>query len=292
MRHVVAVVGSSIAAVGVLLYSPILAWAAAGQVESASGEVWDTRGQQTIALTPGTVVQPADVIWTGKAGQVRLVMRDDSVVFLGPRSRMRIERYDVDQQGLVAGAFYLLWGKARFLVTELKRATSSFSVSTQTANIGVRGTEFGVIVPPPDLNGIQPPTTDAMLFKGAIFGRGLHGETVVLAPGQYLHFTVSQVPQERAITPGDIQRLGIHTLAPGLVEPQPLPLPVTPVNPDNMQQHGPGSVGKPNIPQHTPNVDHPTPPLIEHPVHPVHPIHPVQPPHPPHPPHPPKPPHP
>jgi len=118
MRYWIAILG--------LPLCPSVTWAAAGQVESASGKAWAIRGQQTIALTSGSEVRTADVIETGKTGQLRLVMRDDSVVFLGPRSRMRIERYDMDKRGLVAGAFYLLWGRVRFLVTKLKRASDSF----------------------------------------------------------------------------------------------------------------------------------------------------------------------
>ena len=227
MRYIIAVIGGLIAGTAVLMYPPILSWAAAaaGQVESANGQVWDIRGKQTFQLTSGSVVKPADVIWTGKKGQARLVMSDDSVVVLGPRSRIRIDRYDMDQQGLVAGAFYLLWGKARFLVTKLHNPSSdSFSVSTQTAIIGVRGTEFGVIVPlPMELNEKgEAPYTDAMLFKGEIVGAGLKGETVTMKPGQFTHFTVNHPPQERTMIAQDLQRLNIPQLAQGLIEPTPM----------------------------------------------------------------------
>ena len=210
LRYIIAVVGVLIAGAVVFLYPPILTWAAAaGQVESVSGQVWDIRGKQTFQLTSGSVVKPEDIIWTGKKGQARLVMSDDSVVFLGARSRIRIDRYDMDQQGLVAGAFYLLWGKARFLVTKLNSTSDSFSVSTQTAIIGVRGTEFGVIVPlPTELNEKgEAPYTDAMLFKGEIVGAGLKGGTVTMKPGQFTHFTVNHPPQERSMIAQDLQRL-------------------------------------------------------------------------------------
>ena len=243
-----------------LLLCPSLSWAAAGQVESASGKVWGIRAGQTINLASGDEVQAGDVVRTGKTGQVRLVMRDDSVVFLGPRSRMRIERYDMDRQGLLTGAFYLMWGKVRFLVTKLKRASASFSVSTQTANIGVRGTEFGVIVPPPESG--ESPYTDAMLFKGAIVGRSLKNGIVVLKPGQFVHFTASGAPLERNITPQDVRRLGISPLAPGLVEPKPMHSLPQPMHPDSgMGMSHRATPAIPNGPA--------TPATPAHPAHPV-----------------------
>ena len=227
MRYIIAVTGVLIAGAVVLLYPPILSWAAAaaGQVESVSGQVWDIRGKQTFQLASGSVVKPADIIWTGNKGQARLVMSDDSVVVLGPRSRIRIDRYDMDQQGLVAGAFYLLWGKARFLVTKLNNPSSdSFTVSTQTAIIGVRGTEFGVIVPlPSELSEKgESPYTDAMLFKGEIVGKGLKGTAVDMKPGQFGNFSATKPPEVRTMIVQDLQALDIPQLAQGLIEPTPM----------------------------------------------------------------------
>jgi FecR protein len=253
--------------VGLLLF-PAITWAAAGQVESVGGKVWDIRANQQIILASGDEVQAGDVVRTGRTGQVRLVMQDDSVVVLGPRSRLRIERYDMDQHSLLAGSFYLLWGKVRFLVSKLKRATASFSVSTQTANIGVRGTEFGVIVPPPESG--ESPYTDAMLFKGAIVGRSLGNGIVVIKPGQFVHFTVSGAPQVRNITPADVERLGIHPLAPGLVEPKPVFSVPQPVHPDNDNGMGQG-MGQGMSHRATPAVPNGpgTPAIPAHPVIPA-----------------------
>ena len=95
-----------------------------------------------------------------------------------------------------------------------------------------------------------------MLFKGIIAGHGLHGGTLVMAPGQFAHFTINHPPHERAISPKDVQRLGIPQLAPGLVEPQPAPIPTKPADMDHGQPQGPE--GR-------------TQPVVHHPAHPAKP---------------------
>jgi hypothetical protein len=253
-----------------LLVAPFEALAAgAGTVTYKEGDVQIIRDGSTQALALKDSVKANDVIVTGEDGRVRLKMVDDSVLYLGTRSRIVIDRYETDKQGLTSGVFSMLWGKARFLVSKLKRATSDFSVHTKTATIGVRGTEFGIIVPPTPSAGGNPPYTDVMLFEGSIAGRNLQGGEVLIQPKQIVRFIPGQPPQVRQITPEDLQRLGIGALANGLVVPTP------------MLSTPKGTVTSPN----DPNVQVPVfqPPAVQPPV--VQPPNPVikQPPPPPQP---------
>ena len=210
-----------------LITGEAIADTVAGRVTYQAGESWAVSEGKNRTLAVGDTVSPGEVIVTGEAGRVRLDMEDGSRVFVGSRSRIEIKDYKVENGNLVSGLFDMLWGKTRFLVSKLRSSSSTFSVNTTTAVIGVRGTEFSVVVPRPDKLPakqvlqyrpnikLPPKPTQLMLFEGSVMGKSYKGRRQLIKPGQLADFKLNGVIQARKILKSDIRKLEIQPLANG-----------------------------------------------------------------------------
>ncbi|MDT8375813.1 MAG: FecR family protein [Mariprofundaceae bacterium] len=170
----------------------------AGRVTYVTGDALVIRNAEQVSLAEGDRVFSSDTLVTGQSGRVSLVMRDDSKVFVGRLSRVDVSEYVVKENSLISGGFNMLWGKIRFYVARLNKG-SEFSVSTQTAVLGVRGTEFLVTVPIP--GGITDPAaiklppglpaevTRVVGIEGVVVGLSRSGERVTISPGVTVEFT-------------------------------------------------------------------------------------------------------
>ncbi len=119
-----------------------------GRVISTSGSVWVQRDLVRGVITQGFAMHKEDMVITGKRGRVKIQMQDGSTVYIGANSKVSLQQYAMRGKNLVTASFDMFWGKARFFVSKLVRNDSSFKVRTSTAVLGVRGTEFLVLVPP------------------------------------------------------------------------------------------------------------------------------------------------
>ena len=122
--------------------------ASIGRVVHAYGSAWVQRGEEREQAEKGQVVFRNDSIVTGSRGRVKIIMGDGSKVYIGANSRVSLRKYSLRGSNLLSASIHMLWGKARFFVNKLTLRNSSFRVRTSTAVLGVRGTEFVVIVPP------------------------------------------------------------------------------------------------------------------------------------------------
>jgi len=114
---------------------------AAGTVSAAiPAETVQRSGQTT--PSPLKVKDPVyfqDVVRTQSTGRVRIALQDGSVLNIGARSEMKIVKHDAQSQQT---AIELTAGKLRSQVAHITKQGGSFDVTTQTAVIGVVGTDF------------------------------------------------------------------------------------------------------------------------------------------------------
>lgn len=119
---------------------------AAGIIKVCDGDVSLQRGGGTLAATPGTLVQPADVLVTGEHGRVGVTFRDNSLLSLGPNSRLVIDSFRFDAT-THEGGFESTLKQGRLAVVSgkiAKHAPDAMKVRTPASILGVRGTEFVV----------------------------------------------------------------------------------------------------------------------------------------------------
>ena len=122
--------------------------AKAGTMKLVQGDVRvvDARGERP--LQPGDSLAQADQVVTGADGAASMVMRDGTTMMVGPRSRINLSTFaynSTTQEGNLVVA--VLRGSMRMITGLISKTNpNAISVTTRTATIGVRGTDFIVEV--------------------------------------------------------------------------------------------------------------------------------------------------
>lgn len=144
----------------VITFSPQMAssaWAEtvsnapAGDIVSVSGTVLlrsdaATTGQPKMRTAKaGDSVFAQDVINTGSDGRIKVLMKDKSIIDLGPSALFKIDHFKgkngaADREVDVS----MVYGTMRAAVTQKLEGKGKFKVKTPSATMGVRGTEFVV----------------------------------------------------------------------------------------------------------------------------------------------------
>jgi hypothetical protein len=115
-----------------------------GLVKTANGEVFILRDGKRMAAIPGTGLVLGDTISTGTTGAVGVLLRDDTVLSLGPSTETRIEQFAFEpaeqKLGMVLrvtrGLFAYISGRIS------KLAPGSVRIETPVATLGIRGTRL------------------------------------------------------------------------------------------------------------------------------------------------------
>jgi hypothetical protein len=124
----------------------------AGTIQQLSGNVTITGADSvTRKAAPKDRVQAGDTIATEVKSETLIKLADDSTVVLRPNTQFQIAEFKYDKAPADSSIMKLLRGTAR-MVTGLiaRRVPANYRVSTPTATIGVRGTDFEVAVVPED----------------------------------------------------------------------------------------------------------------------------------------------
>lgn len=136
------------AALAVAFALPTFAFAAAGRIDFAVGDVRalspDGRSRP---LAKGDEFDSGDTIETGGNGRVWLRFTDGAQVSLQPKSEYRIDDYKFNGKadGEERGFFSLLKGGLRTITGLVGRTNrKNYGVTTTVATIGIRGTEYSI----------------------------------------------------------------------------------------------------------------------------------------------------
>lgn len=122
--------------------------AKAGTLKMVQGDVRvvDVRGER--AVQPGDTVTVADSVVTGANGSASLVLRDGTALVLGPKTRIELKNYAFDETSQKGNMLVsVLQGSLRMITGLISKTNpGAAAVTTKTATIGVRGTDFIVQV--------------------------------------------------------------------------------------------------------------------------------------------------
>jgi hypothetical protein len=119
--------------------------AQAGFVKSVRGDVHllSASGAARVA-SPGDALASVDRIVTGPASSASVVLRDDTTLVVGPSSRLDLKEFHFNATTHEGGMLVSLLRGSMRMITGLigKRNPEAVRVETQTATIGIRGTDF------------------------------------------------------------------------------------------------------------------------------------------------------
>jgi hypothetical protein len=128
----------------VCLAFPSIALADVGVVKVSKGIAVVERGGQRLAAAVGMKVHEGDVVVTGRDGAIGITFQDNSLMSLGPDSRLSIDRFAFDST-THRGAFESSLGQGTLSAVSgkiAKQSPDAMKVRTPAALLGVRGTEF------------------------------------------------------------------------------------------------------------------------------------------------------
>lgn len=101
-----------------------------------------------VAPNASTLVKDDDAAKTGDRSMAQIVLPDSSVVMLASNTAIKLDTFDAAT--IAKAHFVVAYGKMRFNVRHPSGAKASFTFSTPTGEIAVRGTEGDISVDPFD----------------------------------------------------------------------------------------------------------------------------------------------
>ena len=124
----------------IILTTSILV-AAIGKVTTLTGKADLTRKTKVLTVTKGLKIEQQDRLETQTESKVQVILNDDTVITIGPRSTYLFEYFqEGNDRGLTMklehGFFKAVTGKIG------KLAPERFKIKTNAATIGIRGTQF------------------------------------------------------------------------------------------------------------------------------------------------------
>lgn len=167
-----------------------------GTVEAVSGEatVIDVTGASK-HITTGVQIFTGQSIQTAANGEVHIVTEDSGLIALRPNSSFRIDRYQSKGASSDEVVFSLLKGALRSITGWIaKRNPSAYRLNTQTATIGVRGTDHETTVIDIAMDDDQPGTYDTV-YEGVTVMQSPRGE-IEIRPGEHAF-----APRDGAVAP-------------------------------------------------------------------------------------------
>ncbi len=174
-----------------VLLGPVAAWADAGEVRFAQGDVHILRaGGKAESAVRGTRLHEGDTIVTGAGGYAQLTMVDDAIVAVRPDTRLKVEtyRYSGKVDGSEKGVWGLVRGGFRTLTGWIGRNNKdAYAVRTPTATIGIRGTDHEPMYIPPPAAGEIP------LGEPGTYNKVNSGQTYIQTGGGRLELGANQV---------------------------------------------------------------------------------------------------
>lgn len=136
---------SLIAAVAIFAAPAALAATPIGQIKTATGAVSVERAGQASPLAVGDRLYETDTVVTA-AGTVGITFADNSMMSLGPNTRLSLDQFAFDPT-THNGRFNASLAKGTLTVKSgqiVKQTPEAMRIKTPAALLGVRGTEFAV----------------------------------------------------------------------------------------------------------------------------------------------------
>lgn len=197
-------------AFAVLLALSPEAWAAAGKVLFATGQVQLNRnGVGLSALVRGSELEPGDLVITGGGGFAQLLMEDGGRITLRANSQLRLDAFEYDGKpnrvnrslmSLLTGSMRAVTG----LIGHNNRA--NYKIRTPTATVGIRGSDGNIGYDPAIGASVQTlsggHTLTAFDAAGGAHTMNLNpGDVGLVGPGAVRPVKVDNFPFATTLTP-------------------------------------------------------------------------------------------
>ncbi|PHQ65498.1 MAG: hypothetical protein COB99_03665 [Sulfurimonas sp.] len=131
----------------VLLFGASLLAKDIATITALNGKAYVQRDSQKIEISLGYKLQEKDSVITDDNAKVQIIFEDETIVTVGKNSNFSINEYLYEENQEPVAKFGMLRGAMRTITGKIGDiAPDKFSVHAKTATIGIRGTNFSVIV--------------------------------------------------------------------------------------------------------------------------------------------------
>jgi hypothetical protein len=115
-----------------------------GVIKTATGEALVLRAGHRIAARPGQQLAMGDTLATGATGAMGAILRDDTLLTIGPSTEIRIEQFAFEPaEGKLAVVVRVARGIIDYVSGRIaKLAPGAARLETPVATLGVRGTHL------------------------------------------------------------------------------------------------------------------------------------------------------
>lgn len=120
----------------------------AGKVLMVRGQVFKIikddaeASENSFALKVGAIIKEGDVIHSEKKSFAKIRMSDDSLVTVGPTTKLKIEKFEFHSKEKRNVIYNLINGRIRCYVLNKVKKPYSIKIKSKHAALGVRGTEI------------------------------------------------------------------------------------------------------------------------------------------------------
>ncbi len=126
-----------------LLMLSLSLWASIGNVMALKGSAEVNRVSELSKLKAGMELLVGDEIITQARTRVQVMLKDDTIITIGPKSNYKFEEFEFDGTQSSKVTMKASRGFFRTITGEIgKVAPERFKVKTASATIGIRGTDF------------------------------------------------------------------------------------------------------------------------------------------------------
>lgn len=130
-----------------MLTTTAFIWSNIGNVGAFKGTASIIRDSQTLNITSGMLLKVKDKVITEEYTRVQVILKDDTVVTIGPKSTFVFDAYTFGTKDDSEVKMHLDRGFFRSVTGKIgKLAPERFKVKTVSATIGIRGTDFSALV--------------------------------------------------------------------------------------------------------------------------------------------------
>lgn len=122
-------------------------WSNIGNVGAFKGSATIIRNSETLDIKNGMALNVKDEIITEKKSRVQVILKDNTVVTIGPESTFVFDSYKFSGKDDSKVEMHIDRGFFRSVTGKIgKLAPERFKVKTVSATIGIRGTDFSALV--------------------------------------------------------------------------------------------------------------------------------------------------
>ena len=148
-----------------------------GKVTRLQSDAKIIRGNETIPIQVGSVIQENDEISSEEMARIEITFTDGTTLLIGENARIEIDEYLYDPgNGIGTAIINALQGPFRFITGKIGQLKKKrVEVKSSVGTIGVRGTDFW--------GGPSQGTYGVFLFEGTIVIFNAKGGRIVSTPG-------------------------------------------------------------------------------------------------------------